>query len=198
MMLLSDIDIKREMEHGELRIDGMSNDAIQPASVDLQLDNHFRVFNYSKYTCIDPGEEQENLTTRGETTPHGMYILPPGMFMLSSTKETITLGSSLAGRLEGKSSLGRLGLVVHSTAGFIDPGFSGQLTLELSNVSGLPILLYAGMKICQLCFFRLSTPVETPYGSDSLRSKYQGQVGPTPSESWRNFYTDSSGIVLPL
>lgn len=194
-MLLSDRDIKRELERGEPDISGITEDAIQPASVDVRLDNKFLVFNTRNYTYIDPSEDRMTLTDEVEVHSWETFIINSGEFILASTKEAVSLGASLAGRIEGKSSLGRLGLIIHSTAGFIDPGFTGQLTLELSNVSAFPILLRPSMKIAQLCFFRLSSPVEKPYGNDSLWSKYQNQQGPTRSASWMNFYKDEFGHV---
>lgn len=160
---------------------------IQPSSIDVRLDRLFRVFNNSRYTHIDPKEPQEDLTKLVEVPDGEAFILHPGEFVLGSTLESFTIPADLAGRLEGKSSLGRLGLVTHSTAGFIDPGFSGYITFELSNAANLPIALYPGMKVGQLALFRMSSPAETPYGSSALGSKYQGQRGPTPSKAYLNF-----------
>src|SRR5690606_32736743 len=160
---------------------------VQPSSIDVRLDRQFRVFNNHLYTYIDPRERQDDLTTVVEVADGEPFVLHPGEFVLASTIETVTLGDHLAGRLEGKSSLGRLGLLVHSTAGFIDPGFSGQITLELSNVATLPITLWPGMRIGQLCLFRLSSPARYPYGSKVYGSRYQGQRGPTPSRAWKNW-----------
>ena len=153
----------------------------------MRLDRFFRVFQNSRYTHIDPREEQEELTTPVETIGDEPFVLHPNEFVLGSTFERVTLPDDLAGRLEGKSSLGRLGLLTHSTAGFIDPGFTGHITLELSNVANLPITLWPGMKIGQLCLFRLSSPAEHPYGSERAGSRYQGQRGPTPSRAHLNF-----------
>lgn len=164
---------------------------IQPSSIDVRLDGFFRVFNNSRYTHIDPKLPQEELTTLVEVEGDEPFILHPGEFVLGSTLEHFSIPDDLAGRLEGKSSLGRLGLVTHSTAGFIDPGFSGHITLELSNVANLPITLWPGMKIGQLCLFRLSSPSENPYGSAAVGSKYQGQRGPTPSKAYLNFIRDA-------
>src|SRR5947199_9033415 len=166
---------------------------LQPSSIDVRLDRHFRVFDNSRYTHIDPREQQDELTTSVETQGDEPFVLHPGEFVLGSTFETVGLPDDLAGRLEGKSSLGRLGLLTHSTAGFIDPGFSGHITLELSNVANLPITLWPGMKIGQLCLFRLSSPAERPYGSERYGSRYQGQRGPTPSRSWQNWRTWPTG-----
>jgi dCTP deaminase len=161
---------------------------IQPSSIDLRLDRLFRVFENHRYPHIDPAEDQPELTRLVEPDDDEPFILHPGEFVLGSTYEVITLPDDIAARLEGKSSLGRLGLLTHSTAGFIDPGFSGHVTLELSNVATLPIKLWPGMKIGQFCFFRLSSPAEHAYGSERYGSRYQGQRGPTPSRSYQNFH----------
>jgi len=187
-MLLSDRDIKAEVETGQIALDPYEPGMIQPASIDIRLDRYFRVFENHRYPHIDPSEDQSELTRMVEPVDDGPFILHPGEFVLGSTFELITLGDAVAARLEGKSSLGRLGLLTHSTAGFIDPGFSGHVTLELSNVATLPIKLWPGMKIGQFCFFRLSSPAEEPYGSASYGSRYQGQRGPTPSRSSINFH----------
>jgi len=187
-MLLSDRDIKAELESGQIALDPYSPEMIQPASIDVRLDRLFRVFENHRYPHIDPAEDQSELTRQVEPAGDDPFILHPGEFVLGSTYEVITLGDTIAARLEGKSSLGRLGLLTHSTAGFIDPGFSGHVTLELSNVATLPIKLWPGMKIGQFCFFRLSSPAENPYGSAAYGSRYQGQRGPTPSRSSNNFH----------
>jgi dCTP deaminase len=189
IVLLSDRDLTGEIEAGNLRLDPFEPELLQPSSVDVRLDRLFRVFNNHLYTHIDPALRQDDLTTQVEVADGEPFVLHPGEFVLASTLEVITLGDRLAGRLEGKSSLGRLGLLTHSTAGFIDPGFSGHVTLELSNVATLPIRLWPGMKIGQLCIFRLSSPAENPYGSPVYGSRYQGQRGPTPSRSWRSWRT---------
>jgi dCTP deaminase len=186
-MLLSDRDIKAAVDAGRLVLDPWDVDLLQPSSIDLRLDRYFRVFNNSQYTHIDPAQQQDDLTTLVEPKDDDPFVLHPGEFVLGSTLEVITLPDDLAGRLEGKSSLGRLGLLTHSTAGFIDPGFSGHMTLELSNVANLPITLWPGMKIGQLCLFPLSSPAQNPYGSSAAGSRYQGQRGPTPSRSHVNF-----------
>ncbi|MDX6213261.1 MAG: dCTP deaminase [Frankiales bacterium] len=160
---------------------------IQPSSVDLRLDRYFRVFQNHRYGFIDPSEAQEDLTELIEPAGDEPFILHPGEFVLGSTYETVSLPDDLAGRLEGKSSLGRLGLLTHSTAGFIDPGFTGHVTLELSNVATLPIKLWPGMKVGQLCILRMTSAAEHPYGSAKAGSRYQGQRGPTPSRSYLNF-----------
>jgi dCTP deaminase len=186
-MLLSDRDIIAAVESGRLVVDPWDAELLQPSSVDVRLDRYFRVFNNTQYTHIDPGLQQDELTTLIEPKGDDPFVLHPGEFVLGSTLEVVTLPDDLAGRLEGKSSLGRLGLLTHSTAGFIDPGFTGHLTLELSNVANLPIMLWPGMKIGQLCLFRLSSAARNPYGSAAAGSRYQGQRGPTPSRSYLNF-----------
>ncbi|ANY06855.1 dCTP deaminase [Pseudonocardia sp. HH130630-07] len=187
-MLLSDGDLRKEIESDRLVLDPWDVEMLQPSSIDVRLDRYFRVFQNSRYTHIDPSQQQDELTTPVETTDDEPFVLHPGEFVLGSTFERVGLPDDLAGRLEGKSSLGRLGLLTHSTAGFIDPGFTGHITLELSNVANLPITLWAGMKIGQLCLFRLSAPAERPYGSEAVGSRYQGQRGPTPSRAFRNFH----------
>ncbi|MBR8743148.1 dCTP deaminase [Nocardiopsis sp. MG754419] len=186
-MLLSDRDINNQIDAGRVRIDPFDASLVQPSSIDVRLDRYFRVFENHKYPHIDPSVEQPDLTRLVETDGDEAFILHPGEFVLASTYEVVTLPDDIASRLEGKSSLGRLGLLTHSTAGFIDPGFSGHVTLELSNVATLPIKLYPGMKIGQLCMFRLTSPAERPYGSAAYGSRYQGQRGPTPSRSHQNF-----------
>ena len=187
-MLLSDRDLKAEIDSGRVGVEPYAETMIQPSSIDVRLDRWFRVFENHKYPHIDPSIEQPDLTRLIEPDGDDPFILHPGEFVLGSTFEVFTLPDDIAGRLEGKSSLGRLGLLTHSTAGFIDPGFSGHVTLELSNVANLPIMLYPGMKIGQLCLFRLSIPAEHPYGSEKYGSRYQGQRGPTPSRSFANFH----------
>jgi len=187
-VLLSDRDLRAEIEAGRLVIDPYDDTLVQPSSIDVRLDRFFRVFENHRYPHIDPAEEQDELTRLVEVSVDEPFILHPGEFVLGSTYEVVSLPDDVAARLEGKSSLGRLGLLTHSTAGFIDPGFSGHVTLELSNVATLPIKLWPGMKIGQLCFFRLSSPAEHPYGSEKYGSRYQGQRGPTPSRSYLNFH----------
>ncbi len=187
-MLLSDRDIKVEIEKARVVLEPYDANMIQPSSIDVRLDRIFRTFENHKYAHIDPSENQPELTREVTTVGAEPFILHPGEFVLGSTYEVITLPDDIAGRLEGKSSLGRLGLLTHSTAGFIDPGFSGHVTLELSNVATLPIKLWPGMKIGQLCLFRLSSPAEHPYGSAIYGSRYQGQRGPTPSKAHLNFH----------
>ena len=187
-MLLSDRDIRAELAEGRVVLEPFDEAMVQPSSVDVRIDKFFRVFENHRYPHIDPAEEQPELTREVQPQSGEPFILHPGEFVLASTYEVITLPDDVAGRLEGKSSLGRLGLLTHSTAGFIDPGFSGHVTLELSNVATLPIKLWPGMKIGQLCFFRLTTAAEHPYGSAVYGSHYQGQRGPTPSRSHVNFH----------
>ncbi|GIG67980.1 dCTP deaminase [Phytomonospora endophytica] len=188
-MLLSDRDLTAAVKAGRLGLEPFEPTLIQPASVDVRLDRWFRVFNNSKYTHIDPSVQQDDLTSLVEIAEGEPFVLHPGEFVLGSTLETVSLADDLAARLDGKSSLGRLGLLTHSTAGFIDPGFSGHVTLELSNVANLPITLWPGMKIGQLCIFGLSSPADHPYGSAVYGSRYQGQRGPTPSRAWLNWRT---------
>jgi len=187
-VLLSDRDIRKELAEGRVVLDPLDDAMVQPSSVDVRLDRFFRLFDNHKYAVTDPAQDQPDLTRLVEVDGDDAFVLHPGEFVLGSTFETVTLPDDVAARLEGKSSLGRLGLLTHSTAGFIDPGFSGHVTLELSNVATLPIKLWPGMKIGQLCFFRLSSPAEHPYGSDRYGSRYQGQRGPTASRSAQNFH----------
>ena len=186
-MLLSDRDIRAEIDGGRVRLEPYDEAMVQPSSIDVRLDKYFRLFDNHKYPFIDPAEDQPDLTRLIEIERDEPFILHPGEFVLGSTFEVVTMPDDLAARLEGKSSLGRLGLLTHSTAGFIDPGFSGHVTLELSNVATLPIKLWPGMRVGQLCFFRLSSPTENPYGSAKYGSRYQGQRGPTASRSFQNF-----------
>jgi dCTP deaminase len=187
-VLLSDRDIRAEIAANRVGVEPFEEAMIQPSSVDVRLDKFFRVFENHKYSVIDPSTEQAELTREVIAEGDEPFILHPGEFVLASTYEVITLPDDIAGRLEGKSSLGRLGLLTHSTAGFIDPGFSGHITLELSNVANLPVKLFPGMKIGQLCLVKLSSPAEHPYGSEKYGSRYQGQRGPTASRSFKNFH----------
>ena len=186
-MILSDRDIRAQIESGRITIDPFDPACVQPSSVDLHVDSQFRVFANSRYPFIDVREEMPDLTELVEVKPDEPFILHPGEFVLGSTLERVAIPDDLVARLEGKSSLGRLGLLIHSTAGYVDPGWDGYLTLELSNVAKMPIALHFGMKIGQLSFLRMSTPVDRPYGSPGLRSKYQGQMGPTPSRAYTEF-----------
>jgi dCTP deaminase len=187
-VLLSDRDISLEFASGRVGLSPYDPSMLQPSSVDVRLDRFFRLFDNHRYPYIDPAEDQPELTRLVETPQGEPFILHPGEFVLGSTYEEVSLPDDIAARLEGKSSLGRLGLLTHSTAGFIDPGFTGHVTLELSNVATLPITLWPGMKIGQMCFFRLSSPAEKPYGSAEYSSRYQGQRGPTASRSALNFH----------
>ena len=186
-MLLSDRDIRTQIDSGRVVLTPYEPDMIQPSSIDVRLDKFFRVFDNHKYAAIDPAIEQPDLTHLVQVDGDKPFVLHPGEFVLGSTYESVALPDDIAARLEGKSSLGRLGLLTHSTAGFIDPGFEGNVTLELSNTATLPINLWPGMKIGQLCFFQLSSPAEHPYGSSAYGSRYAGQRGPTASKSYLNF-----------
>jgi dCTP deaminase len=186
-MILSDRTIRAELAAGRIVIDPVDDGDIQPSSVDLHLDRYFRVFRNHTMRVIDVKEDQEELTELVEIDEDDPFILHPGEFVLGSTLERVALPVDLVARLEGKSSLGRLGLLIHSTAGFVDAGFDGHLTLELSNVANLPITLYPAMKIGQISFLRMTTPADVPYGSAAVGSKYQGQRGPTPSRYFENF-----------
>lgn len=190
-MILSDQSIREELAEGRIVIDPLGDGAVQPSSVDLRVDRFFRVFRNHTQRVIDVKEDQEELSELIEVDHDQPLILHPGEFILGATLERVALPADLVGRLEGKSSLGRLGLLIHSTAGFVDPGFNGYLTLELSNVANLPITVYPGMKIGQISFLRMTTPAEHPYGSASLQSKYQNQRGPTPSRYFENFRSGS-------
>jgi dCTP deaminase len=185
-VVLSDRTIARLLEEGRIGIEPYDDSLLQPSSVDVRVDRLFRVFRNNRASFIDVKKEQD-LTELVEIEGDEPFILHPGEFVLGSTLERLRLPDDLVARLEGKSSLGRLGLLIHSTAGFVDPGFDGHVTLELSNVANLPITLYYGMKIGQVSFMQLSEPAAAPYGSGALGSKYQGQRGPTPSRYWQNF-----------
>ena len=186
-MVLSDRDIRAEIEAGRIVIDPYAPEAVQPSSIDLHLDRRFRVFRNSRYPYIDVREEQPELTELVEINGDEPFILHPGEFVLGSTLERVALPNDVVARLDGKSSLGRLGLLIHSTAGFVDPGWDGNLTLELSNVANLPITLYDGMKIGQISFQRMSSPVDMAYGDSRLGSRYRGQRDPTASLYHRDF-----------
>ena len=196
-MLLSDRDIRAELAAGRVALEPFDEAMIQPSSIDFRLDKFFRVFENHRYPHIDPAEDQSDLTRMVEAVGDEPFILHPGEFVLGSTYEVVSLPDDIAARVEGKSSLGRLGLLTHATAGFVDPGFSGHVTLELANVATLPIKLYPGMKIGQLCFFRLSSPAEHPYGSEKYGSRYQGQRGPTPSRSFQKFHRTPGRLTAP-
>ena len=186
-VVLSDKSIREELESSGIIIEPLGEGALQPSSVDVRVDRYFRVFRNDTTPFIDPKQAQEDLTELVEVDEGGAFILHPGEFVLGSTLERVALGPDLVARLEGKSSLGRLGLLIHSTAGFVDAGWDGHLTLELSNVANLPIAIYPGMKIGQISFLRMSSPADHPYGAEATKSKYQGQRGPTPSRYYLNF-----------
>lgn len=186
-MIFSDRDIKRAVAEGRIEIDPYVPEYVQPSSVDLRVDKVFRVFQNHLYPLIDPKEHQPDLTVAKEVPPGGKFVLHPGEFVLGSTFERVRLAEDVVARLEGKSSLGRLGLLIHSTAGFVDPGWNGYLTLELANVSNLPIAIYPEMKIGQVSFYQMTSPADHPYGSGAAGSKYQGQRGPTPSRVHQDF-----------
>lgn len=186
-MILSDRTIAEELAAGRIVIEPLDRGAIQPSSVDLCVGPSFRLFRNHSMAVIDVMEDQEELTELVEVSPTGALVLHPGEFVLGSTAERVALPDDLVGRLEGKSSLGRLGLLIHSTAGFVDPGFDGHLTLELSNVANLPIKVYPGMRIGQISFLRMTSAADNPYGSRALESKYQGQQGPTASRYHLSF-----------
>lgn len=190
-MIYSDRSIREAVDSGSIIIDPFEPSFVQPSSVDLRVSDGFRVFVNHRYSEIDPRSPQDDLTQLVEVGDDDAFMLHPGEFVLGSTLERVKLGDDVVARLEGKSSLGRLGLLIHSTAGFVDPGFEGHITLELSNVATLPIAIYPGMKIGQISFYKMTTPADSPYGSPELGSKYQGQSGPTASRSHRDF--DASG-----
>ncbi|MDQ3147266.1 MAG: dCTP deaminase [Actinomycetota bacterium] len=192
-MLLSDRTIREQLDAGRIIIDPLGPGCVQPSSVDLHVDRWFRVFRNHTTRVIDVKVDQEDLTELVEVGHDGVFILHPGEFALGSTAERVALPDDLVARLEGKSSLGRLGLLIHSTAGFVDAGWDGHLTLELSNVANLPITLYPGMKIGQISFLEMTTPADQPYGSGTLGSKYRGQRGPTPSRYFENFPSYAEG-----
>ncbi len=185
-MIFSDRSIKEAIETGRIEIDPFDPSYVQPSSVDLRVDSIFRVFENHRYPHIDPRADQDDLTTEVSVDDEP-FILHPGEFVLGSTFERVRLSNDIVARLEGKSSLGRLGLLIHSTAGFVDPGFDGYLTLELSNVANLPIAIHPHMKIGQISFYQMTTEADHPYGTSEAGSKYQGQRGPTPSRSHKDF-----------
>src|SRR5437868_1862158 len=189
-MVLADRTIARLLREGRIVIEPYDEELLQPSSVDVRVDRFFRVFHNNRYPFIDVREEQEDLTELVEVEEDTPFVLHPGEFVLGSTLERVGLPDDLVARLEGKSSLGRLGLLIHSTAGFIDPGWDGHVTLELSNVANLPVTIYPGMKIGQISFLRMTTAADNPDGSAATGSKYQGQRGPTPSRYFENFERD--------
>lgn len=193
-LIYSDRSIREAIEDGSIQIDPFESSFVQPSSVDLRVGQGFRVFVNHRYGQIDPRHPQTDLTQLVDTGEDDPFMLHPGEFVLGSTLERIKLGNDVVARLEGKSSLGRLGLLIHSTAGFIDPGFQGHITLELSNVATLPIAIYPGMKIGQISFYQMTTEADVPYGSPQLGSKYQGQTGPTASRSHQDFDDTPDGV----
>jgi dCTP deaminase len=186
-MIFSDGSIRKAIADGRIVIDPYREDFVQPSSIDLRVDRYFRVFENHRYSFIDPKQAQADVTTLIEVRADEPFMLHPGEFVLGSTLERVALAADIVARLEGKSSLGRLGLLIHSTAGFVDPGWDGYLTLELSNVANLPIAIYPEMKIGQISFYQLSQPADHPYGTKAAGSKYQGQRGPTPSRIHEDF-----------
>lgn len=186
-MILSDKTIREQIAVGRIKIDPFDEGCVQPSSVDLHVDRSFRVFHNARHPFIDVRKQMDDLTELVEVSDDQPFILHPGEFVLGSTLERVGIPNDLVARLEGKSSLGRLGLLIHSTAGYVDPGWDGYLTLELSNVASLPITIYPGMKIGQISFFQLSTPADIPYGAEGAGSKYQGQRGPTASRFFEEF-----------
>src|SRR5438046_8014618 len=192
-MVLSDATIARYLAERRIEIDPYDEKLLQPSSVDVRVDRLFRVFHNNRYPYIDVKVEQEELTELVTVDGDQPFVLHPGEFVLGSTLERIRLPDDLVARLEGKSSLGRLGLLIHSTAGFIDPGWDGHVTLELSNVANLPITIYPEMKIGQVSFMQLTEPAATPYGSAAIGSKYKGQSGPTPSKYWQTYQKEPFG-----
>ena len=188
-VILSDRPIRAEIEAGRIGVDPYDPEMVQPSSIDVRLDHRFLVFRSHTRPVIDVRQDLTDLTEQVTATDTEPFILHPGEFVLGATAEVVALPDDIVGRVEGKSSLGRLGLLLHTTAGFVDAGFQGQLTLEFSNVATLPITLYPGMKIGQISFLRMDGPAEHPYGSSTLGSKYAGQLGPTPSQYWKNFRT---------
>jgi dCTP deaminase len=189
-VILSDHTLREEIAAGRIVVEPYDDQMVQPSSIDVRLDRYFRVFLNHTMPVIDVKKDLEELTRLVEIDGEDPFVLHPGEFVLGSTFERVAVPDDMVARIEGKSSLGRLGLLIHSTAGFIDAGFDGHITLELSNVANLPITLYPGMKIGQISFLRMTTPADVPYGSGSLGSKYQGQRGPTPSRYWENFKKD--------
>lgn len=186
-MILSDRTLREQISAGRILIEPFDDDLVQPSSIDVRISNLFRVFRNHTAGVIDVKTDTSDMTEMVEIPADGVFMLHPGEFVLGSTMERIAVPEDLVARIEGKSSLGRLGLLIHSTAGFIDAGFDGHVTLELANVASLPITLYPGMKIGQVSFMQMTTPADRPYGSGARGSKYQGQRGPTPSRYFENF-----------
>jgi len=186
-MILSDRDITAKIEANEIQIEAPNNDFkdnIGASSLDLRLGKYFKVYRHSNVAILDPkqmGKQQNELCELIEITGDKPFIVQPGEFILGVTLEKITLPNDIVARVEGRSSLGRLGIVVHSTAGFIDAGFSGTITLEIANINRLPVALYPGQRICQLAFELMTSPAKVPYGAKGTQ-KYQGQVAPQESK----------------
>jgi dCTP deaminase len=193
MSVLSDRDIRASIDAGGIVIRPYDPSDLQPSSVDLHLDRRFRVFRNNRYPYIDVRRPQPDLTEMVTVADDEPFILHPGEFVLGQTLEWVELPVDIVARLEGRSSLGRIGLLIHSTAGYVDPGWKGNLTLELSNVANLPIALYHGMEIGQISFELMSSPVERPYGSPGLGSRYQGQSEPTASAYHRHLSNGNDG-----
>jgi len=189
-VILSDRDIKKYIEEGKIKIHPLPDFEIQlgPASLDVRLDNIFRVFNHTQIPYIDPKNKStfENLTEVVKVEENKPFVLQPGQFILASTLEEVELPDDIGARIEGRSSWGRLGIIVHSTAGYIDPGFKGKITLEMSNIGMLPVLLYPGMRICQLSFEKLSSPAQKPY-PQKKDAKYFGDQLPQESRIYKDF-----------
>jgi dCTP deaminase len=186
-VILSDRSLREAIEAGRIVVDPFDPATIQPSSIDVRVDRLFRVFRNHTAGVIDVKQDLRELTELVEIGEDGVFILHPGEFVLGSTLERVAVPDDLVARIEGKSSLGRLGLLIHSTAGFIDAGFDGHVTLELANVASLPITIYPGMKIGQISFMQMTTAADQPYGRGASGSKYQGQRGPTPSRYFENF-----------
>ncbi|MEX0846311.1 MAG: dCTP deaminase [Ilumatobacteraceae bacterium] len=193
-MILSDRTLREQLAAGRIVIDPFDERCIQPSSIDVKIGNLFRVFRNHTSPIIDVKQRQEDLTELVTIAEDGVFMLHPGEFVLGSTLERVAVPNDMVARIDGKSSLGRLGLIIHSTAGFIDPGFDGHITLELTNIATLPITLYPNMKVGQVSFMMMTTPADHPYGSGARGSKYQGQRGPTPSRYWENFEEPQQGI----
>jgi dCTP deaminase len=189
-VILSDRSLRKAIADQRIIIDPLDDNCIQPSSIDVKVGNLFRVFRNHTAAVIDVKQDLEDLTELVSIPEGGVFMLHPGEFVLGSTRERVVVPDDLVARIEGKSSLGRLGLLIHSTAGFIDAGFDGHITLELSNVASLPITIYPDMKIGQISFVQMTTPADNPYGSGAHGSKYQGQRGPTPSRYFENFTAD--------
>ncbi len=186
-MILSDRDIKKALEAGKISIEPLFPGSIQPASADLHLGADFLVFNTNKQVCIDPKESVDQMMEEVTIDEKTQFVIHPGQFALGMTYEVVGVGDDMVGRLEGKSSLGRIGLIIHATAGYLDPGNKLKMTLELHNISPLPIKLYYKMPIAQISFLPLSSPAEHPYGGKTLNSKYYGAMKPQASKYWKNF-----------